>query len=136
MNERPALRSTRQRDAIQAALERTPRFLSAQDLHQDLRRTGDRVGLTTVYRTLQSLAATGEVDVLVNTDGEAIYRRCRSEDHHHHLVCRACGRSVEVASDEVERWAGETARRYDFTAVTHTAELYGLCGRCTASAPS
>ena len=136
MNERSLLRSTRQRDAIQAALRRAARFLSAQELHRDMRRSGDRVGLTTVYRTLQSLAETGEVDVLTNTDGEAIYRRCRSEDHHHHLVCRACGNSVEVASEEVERWAGETARRHDYTAVTHTAELYGLCRACTTNASS
>lgn len=139
MNDRPSvthLRSTRQRDAIYAALGRAPRFLSAQDLHQDLRRAGAQVGLTTVYRTLQSLAAKGEVDVLVNTEGEAIYRRCRSEAHHHHLVCRACGTSVEVASEEVERWAGETGRRHGFTAVTHTAELCGLCRACAPSGSS
>jgi Fur family transcriptional regulator, ferric uptake regulator len=136
MKERSPLRSTRQRDAIQAALHRAARFLSAQELHQDLKRSGDRVGLTTVYRTLQSLATTGELDVLINTEGEATYRRCRSDEHHHHLVCRACGSSVEVASEEVERWAGETARRHEYSAVTHTAELYGLCRACTTNASS
>ena len=124
------LRKTRQRDAIYAALEETTRFVTAQDLHRDLKEDGAEVGLTTVYRTLQSLALQGEVDVLTNAEGEAIYRRCSSAGHHHHLVCRACGSSEEVASAEVERWAGETARRHGFTAVTHTAELYGLCRAC------
>jgi Fur family ferric uptake transcriptional regulator len=88
------------------------------------------VGLTTVYRTLQGLADAGEVDVLRTSGGEAIYRRCATGEHHHHLVCRSCGASVEVASDEVERWAATTAKLHGFTEVEHTAELYGVCGTC------
>ena len=88
------------------------------------------MGLTTVYRNLQSLADAGLVDVLRNAEGEAIYRLCSSEQHHHHLVCRSCGRSVEIASEEVERWAERTARLHGFSAMTHTAELYGVCASC------
>ncbi len=124
------MRATRQRVAIRDALDRAGAFRTAQHLHDELRAAGEDVGLTTVYRTLQGLAEAGEVDVLRTSDGEAIYRRCASGDHHHHLVCRACGTSVEVASDEVERWAAQTALRHGFTEVEHTAELYGLCSSC------
>ncbi len=102
------------------------------ELHDELRAAGENVGLTTVYRTLQGLADAGDVDVLRTADGEAIYRRCGTAEHHHHLVCRACGTSVEVASDEVERWAETTAEHHGFTDVEHTAELYGVCGSCKA----
>lgn len=121
---------TRQRSAIRSALERSDGFRSAQDLHVDLRRTGDRVGLTTVYRHLQALAETGEVDVLRTDDGEAVYRRCATDDHHHHLVCRGCGRTVEVDGPEVESWAAAVARRHGFTAVSHTVEVFGVCRSC------
>ena len=124
------MRATRQRAAVRDALDRAGAFRTAQHLHDELKAAGESVGLTTVYRTLQSLADAGEVDVLRTADGEAIYRRCASGEHHHHLVCRSCGSSVEVASDAVERWAETTAARHGFTDVEHTAELYGLCGVC------
>ena len=128
---RRASRSTRQRAALEEALRHANAFRTAQELHDDLRRRGSKVGLTTVYRNLQSLAGTGLVDVLRNAEGEAIYRLCESAQHHHHLVCTSCGRSVEIASEEVERWAAREARVHGFKAVTHTAELYGVCGSCS-----
>ncbi len=123
-------RTTRQRAAIATALRAAGGFRSAQELHDELRATGARVGLTTIYRELQALAGSGEVDVLRRADGEAMYRQCESGDHHHHLVCRSCGTSVEIESDAVERWAEQTARRHGFSRVSHTAELYGLCAEC------
>ncbi|GAA4820160.1 Fur family transcriptional regulator [Nocardioides caeni] len=132
--ERPtALRPTRQRVAITDALRSAADFQSAQDIHDNLRRAGDKVGLATVYRTLQAMAESGEVDVRHNPAGEATYRRC-SEAHHHHLVCRSCGRTVEITGSAVERWAHAIADEHGFTDVTHTVELVGLCADCAAAA--
>jgi len=128
-----AVRSTRQRAAVSALLAETDEFRSAQDLHDLLRRRGDSVGLTTVYRTLQALAEAGEVDVLRTDDGEAVYRRC-STGHHHHLVCRGCGRTVEVAGPTVERWADQVAAEHGFTEVSHTLEIFGTCANCARRA--
>ena len=126
-------RRTRQRSAVAEVLGRADGFRTAQELHDDLRRSGERVGLTTLYRNLQKLADTGEVDVLQNPEGEAMYRRCASESHHHHLTCRSCKRSVEVSSAEVERWAADAARAHGFTAATHTLEVFGLCSACSGA---
>ena len=127
-------RTTRQREAIARALGADDRFRTAQDLHEDLRRAGERVGLTTVYRALQQLADAGEIDALAKPSGEAIYRRCDSPHHHHHLVCRSCGRSEEIPGAEVEEWAKRTAQAHGFTSVTHVAELYGVCRPCAGGA--
>lgn len=124
-------RVTAQRAAISRALATTTRFRSAQELHKDLQRQGHRVGLATVYRELQSLVQAGEIDSLVTPAGETIFRRCGSTGHHHHLVCRSCSTSVEIASDEVEAWAQEAARSHGFSGVIHVAELYGLCEACS-----
>lgn len=124
------VRTTRQRTAVASALSRADGFRSAQDLHDELRRAGDRVGLTTVYRHLQALAESGEVDVLRTGDGEAVYRRCPTASHHHHLVCRSCGRSVEVDGPEVEAWAEQVAAAHGFTGVSHTVEVFGSCPSC------
>ncbi len=122
-------RPTRQRRAVAAVLQSFDDFRSAQDIHDLLRRAGDNVGLSTVYRTLQALADGGEVDVLRTEEGEALYRRC-SEQHHHHLVCRRCGATVEVAGPTVEAWADAIAEEHGFADVSHTLEIFGTCPSC------
>jgi Fur family transcriptional regulator, ferric uptake regulator len=126
-----SVRSTRQRAAIAALLDTLNDFRSAQELHDELRRRGENIGLTTVYRTLQSMAAAGRVDTLRNDTGESVYRRC-SEDHHHHLMCRGCGSTVEITDHEVETWAAEVAAKHGFSDVSHTIDIFGTCSDCRA----
>ena len=125
-------RNTRQRAAVQELLEDLDDFRSAQQLHQMLAARGSGVGLATVYRAMQALAESGEVDVLRAADGEALYRKCRQSAHHHHLVCRRCGATVEIAADVVERWARQVGADHGFVDVDHTAELTGTCRQCVA----
>ncbi len=122
-------RNTRQRAAVLDMLDSLTQFTSAQDIHARLRDAGSTVGLTTVYRTLQSLADASQVDVIRTDDGEAMYRRCTT-DHHHHLVCRRCGRTIEIDSPPVESWADEVAARHGFSDINHTLEIYGNCSAC------
>ncbi|WP_344417258.1 Fur family transcriptional regulator [Pseudonocardia ailaonensis] len=124
------VRATRQRAAVSALLDRLDDFRSAQEIHEELRRGGEGIGLTTVYRTLQTLADGGEVDVLRSAAGEAVYRRCASEDHHHHLVCRRCGAAEEIDAPDVERWTQEVAERHGFSEISHTVEIFGVCRAC------
>lgn len=127
----PPQRSTRQRRALTALLGETDDFHSAQELHEILRGRGETMGMATVYRLLNAMADAGDLDVL-NHSGEAIYRRCSTE-HHHHLVCRQCGRTVEVAGPAVERWTQSIASDHGFSDVSHTLELFGLCPACQGS---
>ena len=128
------VRVTRQGEAIDAVLRDATGFRTAQDLHAELRQRGQSVGLTTVYRHLKTLADAGEIDVVHRPDGEAQYRLCGTDvatantgDHHHHLVCRVCGRAVEVDGPEVEAWAERVAAAAGYTQVSHTLEVFGLC---------
>jgi Fur family transcriptional regulator, ferric uptake regulator len=128
----PVQRHTKQRAAVLKLLNELDEFSSAQDIHARLRTNGSSVGLTTVYRTLQSLERANEVDVIRTDDGEARYRRCTLE-HHHHIVCRRCGRTIEVDSPDVETWAALVAKEHGFAEITHTLEIYGVCSACTDS---
>ncbi|TFV52124.1 transcriptional repressor [Blastococcus sp. TF02A-35] len=125
-------RTTRQRTAVQAVFAHLDGFHSAQEVHARLRASGDSVGLSTVYRAVQSLADDGELDSIRTDTGEALYRRC-SPRHHHHLVCRDCGRTVEVEGPAVERWAGQVADEHGFADVSHTLEIFGTCAECRAA---
>ena len=122
-------RRTRQRAAVEEILSDRHDFRTAQQIHDDLRHHGERIGLTTVYRTLQLMTDAGDLDAIRTSDGETAYRRC-STGHHHHLVCRICGRTVEVSGPAVERWANAVAEQYGFREISHDLEIFGTCDTC------
>ncbi|MGL6235475.1 MAG: Fur family transcriptional regulator [Segniliparus sp.] len=122
-------RSTSQRAAVTALLNEVGEFRSAQNLHSQLVDRGAQVSLTTVYRTLATLASEEAVDVVLTAHGETLYRKC-STGHHHHLVCRGCGRTVEVSGEGVEAWAAQIAAQHGFSNVSHVVEVFGDCSDC------
>jgi Fur family transcriptional regulator, ferric uptake regulator len=124
-----AQRKTRQRAAVEEILSDRHDFRTAQQIHDDLRHQGERIGLATVYRTLQLMTEVGELDAIRTNEGETAYRRC-STGHHHHLVCRDCGRTVEVSGPAVERWANAVAARHGFREISHDLEIFGTCNTC------
>lgn len=124
-------RRTWQRDAVRDALGEREEFVSAQVLHAGLRESGSPIGLATVYRALADLAADGAVDHLQH-EGESLYRACGSSGHHHHLICRSCGRTVEISADPVEAWARSVAAEHGFRDAEHVVDVFGLCAACAA----
>jgi Fur family ferric uptake transcriptional regulator len=122
-------RNTWQREAVREALGESDGFVSAQSLHAALKGSGSTVGLATVYRALADLAQEGEADSL-QQDGESLYRACTPGSHHHHLICRSCGTTVEIAADEVEDWAGRVAAQHGFTRPQHVVDVFGFCPNC------
>ena len=125
-------RNTWQREAVRTALSSTEGFVSAQALHQHLRDDGSTIGLATVYRALSDLATEGDADSL-QQDGESLYRACTTDAHHHHLICRNCGRTVEIEADPVEQWAQDVAAANGFTNASHVVDIFGECAECTAA---
>ncbi len=126
-------RQTWQREAVRDALSTSEGFVSAQSLHSALREGGSSIGLATVYRALADLADEGEADSL-QQEGESLYRACTPGSHHHHLICRSCGLTVEIEADEVEEWAKAIAAKHGFTEPNHIVDVFGLCAACAAVA--
>jgi Fur family ferric uptake transcriptional regulator len=122
-------RHTWQRDAVRNALGTRESFVSAQELHAALREAGTSIGLATVYRALADLAVEGEADSL-QQEGESLYRACTPGTHHHHLICRNCGLTVEIEADEVEQWAAAVAKSHGFIEPQHIVDVFGLCANC------
>ena len=126
-------RNTRQRTAVVEVLRSLDKFVSAKDIHQALIDGNQKVGLTTVYRTLQSLSEIDAVDALHMPSGETLYRHCESDAHHHHLVCTKCGRTEEIDGGPIEEWASSIAKEHDFELTGHDAEIFGICAECRAA---
>ncbi len=133
MSGKPVKRNTWQREAVREALNGNEGFISAQTLHSELRLAGSAIGLATVYRALADLAVEGEADSL-QAEGESLYRACTPGQHHHHLICRSCGLTIEIEADAVETWAKSVAADHGFTGATHVVDVFGLCENCTAAA--
>jgi Fur family ferric uptake transcriptional regulator len=123
-------RNTWQREAVREALGTTEAFVSAQSLHAQLRDAGSPIGLATVYRALADLATEGEADSL-QQEGESLFRACTPGSHHHHLMCRNCGVTVEIEADAVETWAQWVAAEHGFTEANHVVDVFGLCADCS-----
>lgn len=124
-------RNTWQREAVREALGTSEAFVSAQSLHAHLRDSGFAIGLATVYRALADLAVEGEADSL-QQEGESLYRACTPGSHHHHLICRGCGVTVEIEADAVETWARSIAAEHGFVEANHVVDIFGLCAPCSA----
>lgn len=129
-------RNTWQREAVREELAQADAFISAQALHQRLGERGTKIGLATVYRALASLAETDDADTLQSAEGETIYRACDMDTHHHHLICRECGRAEEIAIEPVERWVSSVAADHGYTEPRHVIDIFGLCPACTTLAAS
>lgn len=124
-----SIRHTEQRRLILSALGSADRAFSAQELHEHLRGADHAVGLATVYRNLGRMAEQGEIDAITRASGETSYRAC-AHGHHHHLICRECGRVVELHDCGLAEWSRRIAAEHGFSEVEHHAELTGLCVQC------
>jgi Fur family ferric uptake transcriptional regulator len=120
-------RLTPQRRALLDLIADRNASFTAVDLFEAARRGSPRLGLATVYRTVELLRRTGSVRPLVG-DARPAYVRCEP-GHHHHLVCLSCG-AVEETELCGAPSATELRRRYGFRAEGHELDIYGSCARC------
>ena len=125
-------RKTRQLEAVLSAVRGMTDFQSAADIFTKLHLNRTPVGLATVYRNLAALAEDGVLDTVKSADGTTLYRECESSEHHHHLVCRSCGKTEEFHLKGLEETLNEMGREMGFSALRHTVELTGLCPQCSA----
>lgn len=122
-------RNTWQKSAVRHALGEATGFVSAGQLHLVLKNHGSTISLATVYRALNDLVAQGEADSLPSVEGEVLFRAC-GQEHHHHLICRNCGKTVEIEAKRVESWADEVASEHGFASPSHTIDIFGICPVC------
>lgn len=123
-------RNTWQREAVVTELTQVNGFSSAQALYARMRDAGSTISLATVYRALTDMVGEGQVDSLLSPEGENLYRSCTSDEHHHHLICRQCGATVEIDAKQVEAWAKSTAAVHGYSQAQHVVDIFGVCANC------
>jgi Fur family transcriptional regulator, ferric uptake regulator len=127
---RVGLKHTGQRDAILRTFLDTRDHLSTDELYRLVRKKDERIGFTTVYRTLKLLSECGLASEVAFNDGIARYEHQYNRRNHHHMVCTECGSSVEFFSTEIERIEREVGHKHKYITSRHTFQIYGVCENC------
>lgn len=127
------LRSTAQRQKILGILQALPQgeHLSAEQIHQILSDDGERISLSTVYRTLHLMVYMALLRELELAEGHKYYELNRStQGHHHHLVCVHCGQTTEFSADSIDQLGASQAQASGYHVLDCQLTLYGICASC------
>jgi Fur family ferric uptake transcriptional regulator len=120
------------RTAVVEALAGHDCAVTAIDLDDELRRRRPAVARASVYRALEQLEQLGLVQRVEVCRGTAGYERIDpTGHHHHHAICRECGRMVPFEDAPLERAIGEVSARMSFEVTEHDVVLRGLCENCS-----
>ena len=103
--------------------------LSPLEIYQTLLKKKKRIGLTSIYRSLELFESLGLAFKIVN-GSNAKYKLCESENHHHHIVCKACGNVVELNFCDISDWSKKVTESTGFQVIDHQLNFYGFCKAC------
>jgi Fur family ferric uptake transcriptional regulator len=126
------LRLSHPRLLIYQELSDTKTPLSPQELYQILSKKQKRIGLTSIYRSLDLFESMGMVFKIIN--GSSVkYKLCEIEDHHHHIICKACGDVVELNFCDISDWSKKVTESTGYQVIDHQLNFYGFCKACKPS---
>lgn len=129
MDER-GLNTTQQRISIAKIFFSMKGHYSLEDIYDKINKKMPSIGQTTVYRTIKLLCDVGLAEELQVGDGVARYEVASDKEHHDHLVCKECGKTVEFNLPDVEKIQQELAQSCGFILLEHHHLLIGICDEC------
>lgn len=130
------LKITPQRRLILDIFLLEPGHVSSEELYAKVKRRDSSIGQATVYRTLKLLVGCGLAEAVNFADGITRYEPHFGAEHHDHLICEVCGRTIEIMDPIIESRQVELADKYGFTLARHRMDLYGLCPKCRSKSPA
>ena len=121
---------TRQREVVAELVFASDEHLSVEGMRRALRERGERVGVATLYRTLELLVSAGLVREHEFGEGFRRFEPAAAQARHEHLICVRCGRVVEFANESLERMLPIIADEHAFLHQRHRVEIFGTCREC------
>ena len=105
---------------------------SPLEIYQNLLKKKRKIGLTSIYRSLELFESLGMVFKIVN--GSSVrYKLCELENHHHHIICKGCGNVVELNFCDISDWSRKVTESTGYQVVDHELNFYGFCQSCKPS---
>ena len=124
------LKITRQRRSVLKCFLECNSHISAEELYRIISIEDPKIGLATVYRTLNLLTQSGLAAELDFGDGQKRYESNHSTNHHDHMICTNCGKIIEFNHPLIEKHQEEVAKKNGFTISHHKLDMFGLCSNC------
>jgi len=103
---------------------------SVEDIYRVVREKDPRIGYTTVYRTMKILSDCGLAREIDLADGIMRYEHLYNHQHHDHMICMQCGKSIEFYKSEIEELQDEASAQLGFKVLDHKLQIYGVCTDC------
>lgn len=128
------LRISRPRLLIFEELSASKGPLSPQELYRGLLKKKRKVGLTSIYRSLDLFESLGIVFRIVE-GSIARYKFCEMDKHHHHVICRGCGEVVEIDLCDISHWSKKVTESTGYEVTDHELNFYGFCQACKDLSP-
>lgn len=129
------LKETPKRRAILEVLAGQRRFLSPEEVWRSLRERFATIGLPTVYRNLEELAAGGVISTIIHPNRQLYYYFCTAgSGHHHHFICTSCRRVEDIPECTLAAIEGDIATRTGGKIISHIVQYNGLCRDCLGDA--
>ncbi|MGQ9833941.1 MAG: Fur family transcriptional regulator [Candidatus Villigracilaceae bacterium] len=128
-------RLTEARRAVVEVMQSSERALTPVEIFDAARKRDSRLGLVTVYRTLEKLESLGLIQRVHHEQGCQAFLRA-GVGHQHLLLCEHCGRAVLFDGDDLEALFARVGEQTGFEIKSHWLQLYGLCQECRESIPS
>ena len=127
------LRLSHPRLLVYQELSNADRPLSLQEIYRCLLKGHKKVGLTSVYRSLDLFESLGIVFKIIN-GSNVKYKLCELEDHHHHIICKTCGHVVEFKFCEISDLSKKVMESTGYQVIDHQLNFYGFCKACKQEA--
>ena len=124
------LKSTHQREILVDLFLQADKHYSIEELYHEAQKEDNRIGYSTVYRTLKLLVEAGLAEERQFSGGVTRFELVHRGKHHDHLICIKCGRIIEFTNDRIEKLQEVVAKKHNFKITDHKCEIYGYCSRC------
>ena len=121
---------SKQREQILDIFLKAEKHPTVNDLYELVRKKNPKIGLATVYRTMEVIYDAGLARKVGFGDGIKHYEHKYKHQHHYHLICLKCGKVIEVTSGKIEETKRQLAKKHDFTITRATMRLFGICKTC------
>jgi Fur family ferric uptake transcriptional regulator len=103
--------------------------LSPLEIYHTLLKRKKKIGLTSIYRSLDLFESLGMVYKIIN--GSSVkYKLCELENHHHHIICKACGNVVELNFCDISDWSKKVTESTGYQVTDHQLNFFGFCKEC------
>lgn len=133
---RQGLKCTQERQLILREVFSIHQHFEADDIIFGLKRRGVRVSRASIYRTLPLLVESGLLREVHSSEKHSHYEHIFGHEHHDHLICTKCGRTIEFTDDRIEALQDRVCERHGFLPTSHILEITGVCGDCQGMADS